>query len=192
MRILVWRTLSVLLLLFAVGCAPGLGASLRVPAITEEEVTPFSHSTGEIRVNVGKFQDMRQPHFIGDVNGRLLEADGDVGLTVQTGFERLFSAAGARLALFNSPSIVGDVNKWYVKVNTGFPTSKAMAEADITVSVFDRDSRRVYTATYTGQTSYEHPVLSQSRIQKALVAAIGYAMRQALADERLLENLRSY
>jgi hypothetical protein len=181
-----------LLALLVSGCAPGLGASLRVPPLPEEGVQPLVLTSGEIRVNIGKFNDMRQPQFIGDINGRLLETDGDVGYITQTGCERIFALAGAKLALFNVPSLSGDVNRWYVKVTTGFPTSKAVAEASVTMSVYDRESHKVYTATYTGQTSTEHPFLSESKIKQALGSAMNYAIRQALSDQRLLENLLAY
>lgn len=174
------------------GCAPGLGASLRVPPLPEEGVQPLMLTAGEVRVNIAKFNDMRQPQFIGDINGRMLETDGDVAYIVQTGCERIFSAAGAKLALFNVPSISADVAKWYVQVKTGFPTSKAVAEASLTMTVYDRESHKVYTATYTGQTSSEHPFLSENKIKEVLGLAMNYAIRQALADPRLLENLLAY
>jgi hypothetical protein len=182
-----------LVLLAALGCAPGLGTSLHVSELALPESTikdPVPN--GDIKVRVAAFNDLRANSAIAEVNGRQIPPEGDLGLTVQRAFEQEFKQRGMTLALFQGPpTISGEIIDWKVDVTPSFPLSKVNATATFRLILSDASNQPVYSARYSGESFLRHPYPTESTIQGILGEAMSQAVRQAADDPELLDRLRT-
>ncbi len=175
-----------ILLLF--GCAPGLKNTLRVSSIPAAENS--RRNLDGLRLNVGTFKDARISTGIARVNTREVRADGDVGAAVQQAFERQVKIQGAKLSLFNAPTLRGTVKDWKIMVKPAFPSSKADARASLEVELVDTGGKVKYRGTYSGNMSVENPVMREERVEGILGEAMLNAMVHVLNDRRFVSKLR--
>jgi hypothetical protein len=184
---------SLVLLLSAAGCAPELGRTLMVPAIPEPELVAAADgadgAVDSVRVRVGNFTDARPAQTLVVVDGRKVGSDGALGRTVEDAFARYLRQAGARIAVLNAPIIEGQVVDWSAHVEPGFPTSSARAIARIKVTVRDSRAHPIYYATFSGESTAQHPMLGEEEIQRLLGQAMGSAIEAAVRDEEFIAQL---
>lgn len=176
--------------LVASGCAPELGKTLLVPAIQESEfVAAEAGDSGSVRVKVGNFEDARPSQTLVLIDGRRVSSEGSISGAVQDAFTRYLRQAGARIAILNAPTIDGQVVDWSANIAPGFPTSVGRATARIKVTVRDSRSHPIYYATFSGESSAEHPILGEEDIQRLLSQAMGSAIEAAVRDEDFITHL---
>ena len=173
------------------GCAPSLGVRLEAPDVVKEEgdkagVTP---ATPGSKVKMGSFLDGRSSDTLAVIDGREVRTDGEVGVAVQTGFERQLRAAGVRVALLRAPTIEGEVIDWRAKVTPDFPASTVVANAKVKVTVRAPDSTVLYRATYSGEANKTHPLLGEKDVQATLGNAMATALEAATNDSGFMQQL---
>ena len=168
------------------GCAPGLKtvSVSKIPAIESDQA-----NLGSVRVAVRPFQDFRADQSIGIYKGTKLQADGDIGRQIQLALEDGLKAKGARLSLFNVPSISGQVTDWYVQVTDEFPSPEVQARAALKLEVFDVNQHRIYSGSYSGTAALKHPLVSQTKVEDTLGLAMKQAILEALTDPDLVAKL---
>ena len=182
---------KIILSLFLCACAPGLGSQISPPAIPElENARKIDENFSDLpKIRIGEFVDSRSDTALAVISGREVLADSSLGPVVQEGFERMFRDAGGQVALFRAPMLTGEIQAWQVKVSSAFPTSQATATAKIRINLQDQDNRSLYRGTYTGESTIQHPFLSESKIRDMLGQAMAQAIQQAIVDEDLLIQL---
>ena len=184
------RILLVTVALALASCAPGLGRTLKVdyievPALSSSVKDDFS----EARYRMGTVTDSRKRAAIGEIDGRMLEPEGDVAAAVRQAVGDCLREAGASAALFGGPVVSADVLAWRVDVTPGFPLSTADATASLRLRVERAGGRSAYSAQYSGGVQYKHPFLSSSDVEKALGDAVVTAVKEALKDEGFVAEL---
>ena len=184
------RYILVTLLFLQISCSPSLGKTVSVDSIpepiSENATTTFSGA----KIRVERFADARPKIEIGEVNGRTMNPEGDIGVSVQHAFESYLRNSGATLALFDAPSSVsGEVTAWRVSVKPGFPTSFLEGEASIRVKVSNEKNEVVYRGIYSGSTTTQHPFPGQSTAESVLGDAMSQAIGEALKDNKLQESI---
>ena len=186
------KTLLTLIILTSLSaCAPGLGSTLDVTSVVDMDVPQLRNNLAETetKVNILPFQDNRSVEAIAQIDGRLIKPNGDLGVAVQTGFERTFRKNGVKLSLFDSPTIRGSISEWRVFVTPGFPSSSLETVATIKVELLDKAGQIQHRAEYSGNYQRQHPFLNESAVQSALSEAMGFAIQEALSDEQLINKL---
>lgn len=178
-------------MLCCTACAPGLGRSLKVNRIPEAAGENLAKQYEvPLKVQVERFEDQRRSPVIAEIDGREIVPDGDVGVEVQQAIERQLQTSGVRLAIAKSPILRGGVTSWRADIKPGFPSSTVQANATIRVELLDEDNNKLYSAVYSGNALEEHPMLSEYKIESALGGAMANAIREALRDERLVQQIR--
>ncbi|MCB0333375.1 MAG: hypothetical protein KDD55_07735 [Bdellovibrionales bacterium] len=178
--------LSLLLLVFLQACAPGLDRTLHVTQIpTSDHPSQFIQG----RLTVGHFTDSRNNLFVGTFDGKNLMAEGDVPASVALAFERELKSRHAQLVAFDAPILEGEVRKWIVEIHTGFPVSRIKAEAKVRIRLLQHGQVPLFRGEYEGNVTYEHPLVSQSDIEKILTESMSFAIQEALEDSRFQEAL---
>lgn len=180
----------VFLLAVVLGCAPEIGVRLVVPDVPDAVSLEDSARTGNrLRVHVGAFKDNRIDTTLVTIDGRKVESDGSVGSSVQEGFVRYLSRAGASAAVLGAPSIEGEITEWHAEVDPSFPTSKASSVAKLAILIRDSRGHSVYRATFTGESSVEHPMLGEKEVSRLLGQAMGSAIEAVVRDEEIMRQL---
>lgn len=182
------KSLLALILLSVSSCAPGLGTSIEVSSLPEMS-EHFDESLRTARVNIRPFMDSRARASSIKVNDRAVDVEGELGSIVQSGFEEAIRVAGGSLCLFDCPAITGEILAWDMQVLPVFPVSKVETKATIRASVLAVDGKVVYTGTYSGKMSGEHPYYSEDRLLDAFGTAMNEAIESALKDRRFLDAL---
>ena len=185
------RILLFALIVFVGACAPGLGTSLKVDYSEDPEITALKQNVegNPPSIHVLKFVDARSIEAIAQIDGRLIKPSTDLGLVVQRAFESSLKKNGVRLALFNAPSIRGDIKEWDVSVTPAFPSTKIEAKAGVMIELFDGQQNKIHRALYSGVFNQEHPFIGESDVQSALAKSLGIAIREALSDPILINKI---
>ena len=184
------RIVSVLLMLVVLqGCAPGLSDTLRVDRVRNDEGATVDATWKPLKVRVQEFKDLRTRQAIGEINGRELSPSGDIPHSVQSAFEQQLKASGVRLALFDSPSIDGEISEWFVSVKPNFPKSTVESQASVRLTLYSPQSTVIYRASYSGTASAEGPLISEDKVEEVLALSMHEALAQALEDPQLLSKL---
>lgn len=173
------------------GCS-GLGGSLsitRIPTSADPELAVQGDSASLVKVQVRDFQDVRTAPFIGKYEGRELNAEGDVPVTVRHAVEEEFRRRGADVHSIDGFSVQGKVRKWHVQVESGFPTNRAEAFASLEMSILNSYQEVVYRGLYSGDTIGTHPFMSKASVEEILGEAMYYAILEAFKDESFMQAL---
>lgn len=173
---------------FLFSCAPGLNKTLRVSSIPVAEHS--AKNLDGVRLNIGTFTDARTSAGIARVNGREVRAEGDVGSNVQQAFERQVKLQGAKLTIFNAPTLRGTVKDWKIFIKPDFPSSKADAKASLEVELVAADGKPKFRGTYSGNMSVENPVMREDKVEEILGEAMLNAMIHVLNDRRFVSKLQ--
>lgn len=172
-------------------CSPGLGKKLRIDKISGAEALPVSSGLASApTLRVGTFEDRRPYTEVGEIDGRLLQPEGNVALNVQVALEDLLRAQGAQISQFSGPALVGQILEWRVTVVPGFPTTTVKGTASVKVELRDEVYAVLYTATYSGSAEAQHPIMSQAKVEKVLADAMSTALSGVIEDRELLGRLR--
>ncbi len=178
------------MLLIAAGCAPELGRTLPVPVIPEPEFVAAGDKGAEaVRLKVGNFDDARPAQTLILIDGRNVDSEGPIARVVQDAFTRYLRQAGARIVILNAPTIEGQIVAWSAKVDLGFPTSVGRAVARIKVTVRDSRAQPIYHATFSGESTKEHPILDEEDVKQLLGQAMGIAIDAAVRDRDFITQL---
>jgi hypothetical protein len=179
-----------LLLVGVLGCAPEIGVRLVVPDVPDAVSLEDSTMTANrLRVHVGAFKDNRIDTTLVTIDGRKVESDGSVGSSVQEGFVRYLSRAGASAAVLGAPSIEGAITQWHAEVDPSFPTSRASSVAKLAILIRDSRGHSIYRATFTGESSVENPMLGEKEVSRLLGQAMGSAIEAVVRDEEIMRQL---
>lgn len=191
LRLLIYdRFLALAALLMFAGCAPEIGLTLVVPDVPDSvAINERTNTVNRLRVHVGQFQDNRADTALVVIDGRRVEPDGSVSLVVQEGFVRYLTDAGISVAVLGAPSIEGSITEWRAEVDPSFPSSKASAVAKLSIIVRDSRSHAIYRATFTGESSVEHPLLGEKQVRRLLGQALGSAIEAVVQDEEIIRQL---
>jgi hypothetical protein len=139
--------------------------------------------------------DARKEDTLAVIDGRKVASDGSLGAVVQEGLERYLKTAGANVVLFNAPIVEGEIVEWRSSVKPGFPLSEATAIARIKVTLRGGESQVLYRASYTGEASSKHPMLTEQSVRQLLAEAMGSALEEVVSDDGFVTQLsrgRSY
>ncbi len=184
------RFLTLVVLLMLAGCAPEIGLTLVVPDVPDSvALSDRTNTSNRLRVHVGQFRDNRADTSLVVIDGRRVEPDGSVSLVVQEGFVRYLTDSGVSVAVLGAPSIEGSVTEWRAEVDPSFPSSKASAVAKLSIIVRDSRSHAIYRATFTGESSIEHPLLGEKQVRRLLGQALGSAIEAVVQDEEIMRQL---
>jgi hypothetical protein len=182
-----------LLLTFALSaCAPNMGngsmiiAPIRMPFSLLGDAGRLFKSTGVDAVRVTRFSDERPLDGIGEIDDRILVAATDVGDAARGAF---VEAVKSRRVLvkqdMNIPTLGGEVERWFVKIEPGFPTTSCIAMAKIKVEVFDKSGVIVYQGHYEGGYSETRLVPRKQDVEDVLQRAMANAVQSAVDDSEL-------
>lgn len=184
--------ISSLLSLVAIvsGCAPEIGVRMRPPSLPEPTaIADAAEVTNPIRVRVGNFVDARSNQSLVAIDGRKVMTEGSPGKVVEEGFARYLQRAGARIAVLNAPSIEGEILDWTAVVHSEFPTSEVRSAARLKVVVRDSKAHPIYRATFTGESTANHPMMDQDVVKQALGQSMGSAIEAAVRDPEFVAQL---
>lgn len=178
------KVLVNLLIAFSLAsCAPGIEDSLGVDRVPQPE-----HGTESLSgrsLSISTVSDSRPSDFVGEINGRKVKSNRNVGVVVREALESYFKAEGAKVVMFDAPARLNvDVKELYVVVTPGFPTSTAEAKAKIELELSAKNGSK-FIGKYAASTTVEHPILDQARIEQALGDALGEAASRASRDPKL-------
>jgi hypothetical protein len=189
------RSLALLLAIIGLisGCSPRLRSSIPVPQVIplaskNEKAIPAPASS---QLSIDQFTDGRKQKAFITFNGKVSEPEGDVGAAVQSGLTMAFKKTGYEITDSAPIIIAGEIKKWEAVIETGF-SDKVDGQATIKVEVFDPANKKIYTGTYEGFASIEHPSLDEEDIEKALGTAMGQAVHQVTVDNQLANVLKSF
>ncbi|NLF24726.1 MAG: hypothetical protein GX589_03600 [Deltaproteobacteria bacterium] len=178
-------------LVFFYSCSPGLGKKLRVDNIFRFwSARVISPKTIVTKVRVGTFEDQRAYTEVGEIDGRLLQPDGNVALNVQLALEDLLRDQGTYVSPTSDKVLVGQILEWRVQVTPGFPTTHAQAKAVVRVELRDSTYAVLYTATYSGSGEAKHPVMTQAKVEQVLSDAMLMALAGVIESNDLMGRLR--
>lgn len=184
-KVLMW---SVVFALF--GCAPSLGAKLRVDRFPVASTsTIVLQPRSRVQIRVGEVTDMRADPSVATIDGRSIPPDGEVGLAVREAISNEVVAAGGSLSQFDGSRVDAEILTWHVGVQPGFPSTKVNAKATVRLNLFDAHGGKLYAGIYRGATDVEHPLFSQERVEQALAQAMQYALSEAFSDEAVRRAL---
>ncbi len=179
-----------LVLAVLLGCAPEIGVRLLVPDVPDAvSLEDGAQTANRLRVHVGAFKDDRIDTTLVTIDGRKVDSDGSVGSSVQEGFVRYLSRAGASAAVLGAPSIEGSVIQWHAEVDPSFPTSKASSVAKLAILIRDSRGHSIYRANFTGESSVEHPMLGEKEVSRLLAQSMGSAIEAVVRDEEIMRQL---
>lgn len=179
-----------LLVFFALaGCAPGLGGSLDVSSIHGEpvEISKLEPGEGGIqpKVNIPPIEDRRVEPHIAQIDGRLVEARGDLGISVQRLYQDLARTKGFEVRLFDAPTIAAELLVWRADVTPALWSSSVSASAKVRVRLIDDTRPERFAAVFSGSFTREHPLLDEDDVIAALGMAMHYALSESLSDPKL-------
>lgn len=179
-----------LLVVALTGCSPGLGVRLAVPSVGEmaPEGRPNYHADA-LKIRVGSFFDSRTSDIIAVVKGRHVKTDGNVGAAVQDALVRFARDVGMEVVQFRAASLSGEVTDWQVSVEPSFPASSATARARVNVELRSADDALLYRASYAGEATKKHIMLSESGIKDVLADAMRAALGEVVSDRSLVQRI---
>lgn len=181
-------TLSVILCGLS-SCAPGLGTEVEVTALPNAYLSPTSTFQG-VTLGVKKFSDERREKDSIQMNDRRVTITGDLGTIVQGGLVDALKQRGATLCQFNCPILEGDILDWSLQAHPKFPATEVTSKAKIVIRLVSTDGKVLYTGTYTGSLTGQHPYYSEDRLMEAFGTSMNEALRSAVSDSRLAERAR--
>lgn len=172
-------------------CAPGLGSGIKLIPISVDSGDKSPEETlSELPVAVSKFEDRREKQEIARIDDRLIPPNGDVGLTVEEGFEHEFRRRGARIGSIQGVRVTGEVQQWYMEVTPKFPLNEVVANAGVLVRI-ERDGAPLFQATYSGAVQSKEAIVSERKAEKLLSVAMAKAIEEAITDQDFLRNLQA-
>jgi len=178
------------ILFLAAACSPDLGMKISVPPVPDPQRSAPVGSSGEpIRLRVGNFLDGRTDTTLAVIDGRKIASDGSLGAVVQEGLERYFKTAGASVVLFQAPIVEGEIVEWRADVRPAFPLSEATAVARVKVSLRGEGSKVFYRASYSGEATTKHPLMTEQGVRELLAEAMGSALEEVANDRDLVAQL---
>lgn len=186
------RVLAVFIMITAaaMGCAPGLGTSLRLDGVSlPQELATQSAVRRGAAIRLADVVDSRADQAVADISGRGVPFEGNLADFLRIQLERQLIANQARIVLFDAPTLETTILEWQVRVDTGFPTTSLESRARVDVRLADADGRTLYGATYSGSVSKQHPAPTESTIKDVLSESMGYAFSELVSDERLWSKL---
>lgn len=176
-------------------CGPSLKSTISVPKVEFDQSQRKKSGLAGSQLTVDQFVDKRVSKIIaGEAESpgdKGAEAAQPIGPAVQDGLKRAFADRGAEIT-DSAPIVVsGEVLRWYASVASGF-SSKAKGEAAVRIEVFDPANKKIYTGTYEGFATMQHPSLSEKDVSETLGAAMAQALSQIGEDKQLMRVLSSY
>jgi hypothetical protein len=171
-------------------CSPGLGVRLAVPPVGELAAEGRAdYKADSLKIRVGSFFDARKSDIIAVVNGREVKTDGNVGAAVQEALIRYARDVGMDVVQFRVASLSGEVTDWEVKVDPSFPASSATAKARVNVELRSADDSLLYRASYAGEATKKHIMLSENGVKEVLGHAMRAALEEVVNDRSLVQRI---
>jgi hypothetical protein len=137
-------------------------------------------------VYLSSFSDLRPIKGIGEIESRILMPATDVGQAVRSGVESALKERGVPVGYRpSSPTIGGSVERWFIGITPGFPTTRADAFAQIKMDVYNSAGIVVYRGTYEGGYSESHIAPRKRNAEVTLKRAMANAIHSAITDAEL-------
>ncbi len=171
-------------------CTLIIGDSVLVDKVPEPSEATVSQILSGVTVRLQRFSDKRKLPEVARIGDRTLTAEGDVGLALQSAFERYIKAHGGRVSLFDAAvTLTGEINEWCVVGKPEFPATQLKGSANIHLEVYDAYSRLLFKGEYSGTQITTHPLPSQTTVEDVLSGAMKEALNEVFADSRLTDAL---
>jgi hypothetical protein len=180
------------------GCSPSLDNGIMRIAPIE---VPYSIEDGTRRlfggdefnpVYISSFADLRPIKGIGEIEDRMLTPATDVGEAVRSGLESALKERGVQVGYRpSSPTIGGSVERWFIGVKPGFPTTRADALAKIRMDVYDPAGIVVYRGIYEGGYTESHIAPRKRNAEFTLKRAMANAIHSAITDAELWRAVKA-
>ncbi|MBX7143247.1 MAG: YajG family lipoprotein [Oligoflexia bacterium] len=185
-----WKAilLNLTVLGFLSACAPGLGSVLSMPTV-QPEAQPAIQSGVSIRLR--PFVDVRPAPTLVHIDDRNIRADRDVGELVEAAFRNYARQSGILLDSDRGAIVSMRIEEWRADVRPSFPASTIDARIRLELAVWNQRGELSFRSSYEGTTQYQHPLVGEEKIAWALNDCLGYALREAFADDRLFSKLRA-
>lgn len=174
------------------GCSPSMDdgimriAPVEVPYSIEDGTRRLLGAEDFYPVYISSFSDSRPMKGIGEIESRILTPATDVGEAVRSGVESALKERGVLVGYRpSSPTIGGSVERWFIGVTPGFPTTRADAFAKITMEVYGPTGIVVYRGIYEGGYSESHIAPGKTNAEFTLKRAMGNAIHSAITDAEL-------
>ncbi len=184
------KVFSILLLVLFSACTPELTNQLSLheisPEQTDEQVRQFKTQTHP-KVRVALVNDLRPQKITAEMEGKDYGESGSATKIIQQGVERYFANNGYEITLLNSPTILIEISSWHTKVTPHLITTLVDSNAEIIVSLLDRNGKVVYRSIYDGNYAKTRMFVNQSDIEKIHMQSIEYAILEASEDAKLRE-----
>jgi hypothetical protein len=133
-----------------------------------------------LKLVVGDFRDVRADSSL--VLDEDREAADDVADLVTRTIRQTLRENGVHTKLFGGPKIDGEIQRWQVVIEKGFPSRTAKAEAEISLSLKDEKGNPIFRGRYSAESELEHPLVRQ-HLDEILGQALGLAIKEALNDD---------
>ena len=185
-------------LLFLASCSPSLEngkmriAPIEVPYSINDSTKRIFRQEVFQPVHISSFHDSRPLAGIGEIDGRILIPATDVGDAVHNAIETALKRRGVPLGYRpSSPTIGGSVERWFIGVSPGFPTTRTEAFAQIKMDVYDPAGVVVYRGTYEGGYSESHIAPQKRNAEHTLQQAMANAIHSAISDSELWRAVKA-
>lgn len=184
------KVFSILFLILFSSCAPSLTDRLSLheisPEQTDEQVRQFK-TQSHPKVRVALVNDLRAHKIIAEMDGKDYGELGGATKVIQQGAERYFANNGYEITLLSAPTILIELSNWHTKVTPHILTTLVDSNAEIIVSLLDRNGRVVYRSIYDGNYAKTRMFINQSDVEKIHMQSMEYAILEASEDAKLRE-----
>ena len=169
-------------------CTPQLSSKLSLyeisPEQTEEQIVNFK-SQSHPRVRVSLVNDLRTQRVVAEMDSENYGESGDATKVIQHGVEKCFANNGYEVILYNAPTILVELSGWYTKITPQTFTTLVDSNAEIIVSLLNRQGKVIYRSIYDGSYTKSTMFVNQEDIEKMHMKAMEFAIQEASADDKL-------
>lgn len=173
-------------LLGLTSCAPGFGNKISLPPVAAPVMgQPALYRTIQMRPVV----DARNVPTLVQIEGRNILPAQDIGGVVDEAFRAYARTYGWDIRPGTGKLVSVRVQEWFADVRPSFPASTVEARVVLEIEIWSENLILDYRSRYEGNTTYQHPLMSESKVTWALNDALGFALQEFFTDSRVVPHL---
>jgi hypothetical protein len=182
-----WFKIVILFSLWGLtSCAPGFGNKISLPPIS----TPvIGHQVDSRTIQMRPVVDARNLPTLVQIEGRSIVPAQDIGGVVDEAFRTYARAYNWDVRPGTGKLVSVRVQEWFADVRPSFPASTVEARVVLEIEIWSENLILDYRSRYEGSTTYQHPLMNESKVTWALNDALGFALQEFFSDSRVAPHL---